>query len=103
MASCLLSHRPNSNVRAGSVSGGKVTRIGSELVKEIRCVGLWAGIELHPEAGGAHRITEALRDEGVLVKETHEHTLRLAPPLVITKDELELACEKLDRVLTGSA
>ena len=81
----------------------RLHRIGSELVKEIRCVGLWAGIELHPEAGGAHRITEALRDEGVLVKETHEHTLRLAPPLVITKDELELACEKLDRVLTGSA
>jgi len=39
----------------------------------------------------------------VLVKEIHEHTLRLAAALVITKDELDLACEKLDRVLTGSA
>ena len=87
----------------GEYFGERLHRIGSDLVKEIRCVGLWAGIELHPEAGGAHRITEALRDEGVLVKETHEHTLRLAPPLVITKDELELACEKLDRVLKGSA
>ena len=76
--------------------------IHSEFVKEIRCVGLWAGIELHPEAGGARRFTDAIRDEGVLVKETHEHTLRLAPPLVITREELELACQKLDRVLTGS-
>ena len=87
----------------GEYFGERLRRISSKLVKEIRCVGLWAGVELHPEAGGAHRVTEALRDEGVLVKETHEHTLRLAPPLVITKDELELACEKLDRVLTGSA
>ena len=87
----------------GEYFGERLHGIGSKLVKEIRCVGLWAGIELHPEAGGAHRVTEALRDEGVLVKETHEHTLRLSPPLVITKDELELACEKLDRVLTGSA
>ena len=78
----------------------RLHRIRSELVKEIRCVGLWAGVELYPEAGGAHRFTEALRGEGVLVKETHEHTLRLAPPLVITKEELEFACEKLDRVLT---
>ena len=87
----------------GEYFGKRLRSIPSKLVKEIRCVGLWAGIELHPEAGGARRITEALCDEGVLVKETHEHTLRLAPPLVITKDELELACEKLDRVLTGSA
>ena len=87
----------------GEFFGERLRRISSKLVKEVRCVGLWAGIELHPEAGGAHRVTEALRDEGVLVKETHEHTLRLSPPLVITKDELELACETLDRVLTGSA
>ena len=52
------------------------------------------------EAGGARRFTEVLRGDGLLLKETHEHTLRLAPPLVITKEELELACEKLDRVLT---
>ena len=87
----------------GEYLGERLHRIRSELVKEIRCVGLWAGVELYPEAGGARRFSEALRGEGVLVKETHEHTLRLAPPLVITKEELELACEKLDRVLTGSA
>ena len=79
----------------------RLNRIQSELVKEIRCVGLWAGIELYPEAGGARRFTDALRGEGVLVRETHEHTLRLAPPLVVTKEELELACDKLDRVLTN--
>lgn len=89
--------------RAGQLGEYLAERLGkirSEVIKEIRCVGLWAGIELYPEAGGARRFTEALRGEGVLSKETHEHTLRLAPPLVITKEELELACEKLDRVLT---
>ncbi|MHC4847982.1 MAG: ornithine--oxo-acid transaminase, partial [Planctomycetota bacterium] len=64
-----------------------------------------AGIELHPEAGGARQFSEAMRREGVLVKETHEHTLRLAPPLVIQQPELEMAVATLESVLqdlTGS-
>jgi ornithine--oxo-acid transaminase len=88
--------------RAGQLGehlGDRLRRIRSDIVKEIRCVGLWAGIELYPEAGGARRFAEALCGEGVLLKETHEHTLRLMPPLVITKEELEFACQKLDRVL----
>ena len=83
----------------GEYLGERLRGIHSNVVKEIRCVGLWAGIELYPEAGGARRFAEALCRQGVLLKETHEHTLRLVPPLVITKDELELACEKLDQVL----
>ena len=74
--------------------------IASNVVKQIRCVGLWAGIELYPEAGGARRFAEALFGQGVLLKETHEHTLRLVPPLVITRDELALACDTLEHVLT---
>ena len=85
----------------GAYLDERLHAIGSERIKEIRSAGLWAGIELHPEAGGARRFSEALRREGILAKETHEHTLRLAPPLVITKDELELACAALDRVLTA--
>ena len=81
----------------------RLHRIRSERVKEVRCVGLWAGIELHPETGGTTRFTAALRDEGVLVKATHEHTLRLAPPLVITREELQSACDTLERVLTDPA
>jgi len=83
----------------GELLKARLEAIRSDRIKEIRCIGLWAGIELHESAGGARQFTEALREEGVLVKETHEHTLRLAPPLVIRKEELELACEKLAFVL----
>ncbi len=69
------------------------------IVKEIRVAGLWAGIELTPEAGGARKVSEALRGEGLLCKETHVHTLRLAPPLIITKDELDWALERIEKVL----
>jgi len=71
----------------------------SDKIKEIRCRGLWAGIELHPEAGGARRYSEALRERGVLVKETHVHTLRLAPPLMIQKAELDTAVDALAEAL----
>ena len=52
-----------------------------------------------PEAGGARRFTEALAREGLLCKETHVHTIRLAPPLIITKDQLDWAVGVLGRVL----
>jgi hypothetical protein len=56
-------------------------------------------MQLHPEAGGARRFCEALRDRGLLCKETHEHTIRLAPPLVITREELDWALGHLSAVL----
>ncbi len=71
-------------------------RAGS--IREIRQVGLWIGIELDPSAGGARRYCEALQDEGVLAKETHTHTIRIAPPLVITEREVDWALEKLGSV-----
>jgi ornithine--oxo-acid transaminase len=80
----------------------RLESIHSAKIKEIRCAGLWAGIELHPEAGGARQFSEAMRREGVLVKETHEHTLRLAPPLVIQQPELEMAVATLESVLQDS-
>ncbi len=58
--------------------------------------GLWIGIELRPEAGTARAACERLLEVGILAKDTHETTIRLAPPLVITRDELEWA---LDRIL----
>jgi len=85
----------------GALLKARLEAIHSERIKEIRCIGLWAGIQLHESAGGARQFTEALRKEGVLVKETHKHTLRLAPPLIIRQPELEMACEKLEAVLTG--
>lgn len=68
-------------------------------VQEVRGRGLMIAIEFYPEAGGARRYSEALKDAGLLCKETHEHTLRLAPPLVIEPDQIDFALETLRRVL----
>ena len=65
--------------------------IRSEAIREVRGRGLMLAIELHPEAGGARRFCEKLREAGVLAKDTHQHTMRIAPPLVITADEVDWA------------
>lgn len=78
---------------------GRLQRIESTYIKEVRGRGLLIGVELYPEAGGARRYCEALADEGVLCKETHDHVLRFAPPLVITRDEIDWALERVERVL----
>ena len=57
------------------------------------------GLELTETAGGARRFCEALQKEGLLCKETHETVMRFAPPLVIEKDDLEWAFEKIQYVL----
>lgn len=77
----------------------RVRGIQSKHIREVRGKGLWIGIELHAEAGGARRFCERLEEEGLLCKETHEHTIRLAPPLVITKDQLDWALERIEKVL----
>ncbi len=78
----------------------RLRKIQSKHLKEVRGVGLWIGIELHPEAGGARRFCEALQHEGLLCKETHDHVIRIAPPLTIKKEEVDWAVERLERVLT---
>jgi ornithine--oxo-acid transaminase len=60
-------------------------------------------IELHPEAGGARRYCEQLQARGILAKDTHGHTIRIAPPLVITKDEIDWALDRMAPVLMGAA
>ena len=77
----------------------RLRAIDLPIIHEIRVAGLWAGIELTPEAGGARKVSEALRAEGLLCKETHVNTLRLAPPLVIQKEELDWALERIEKVL----
>jgi ornithine--oxo-acid transaminase len=67
-------------------------------VAEVRGIGLWAGIQLNKPA---RSFCEALKQEGLLCKETHETTIRLAPPLVITREQLDWALEKLRLVLEG--
>jgi len=77
----------------------KVRDIPSPHVREARGRGLFIGIELKPEAGGARRFCEALKSRGMLCKETHEHVIRLAPPLVISQEEIDWACDQLKAVL----
>ena len=78
---------------------GRLHEIDSPYVKEIRGKGLWVGIVLNAEAGGARRFCEALMARNVLAKETHWNVIRLAPPLVITKAEIDWALERLAKVL----
>ena len=77
----------------------RLRQIDSRHVREVRGLGLWAGLELKPEAGGAHRFCLALLELGLLCKETHDHTLRLSPPLIITRDQLDWAVDQLKAVL----
>ena len=74
-------------------------QIKSSAVKEVRGRGLMIAIELHPQAGGARRYCDALRRRGVLCKDTHDHTIRVSPPLVLTHDEINWALEQFDAVL----
>ncbi len=74
--------------------------IRSNAVCEVRGRGLMLAIELHPEAGGARRHCEALAQQGVLAKDTHEHSIRIAPPLVIQRDQVDWALERFQTVLT---
>ena len=78
----------------------KLKQIDSDYIKEIRGRGLFIGVELKNEAGGARRFCEALMHEGMLAKETHEHIIRFAPPLVISKAEIDWAFERIEKVLT---
>ena len=73
----------------------KLRGLSSRWIKEVRGRGLWIGLELVPEAGGARRFCEALRDRQLLCKETHVHTIRFAPPLSITREELDWAYERV--------
>jgi len=76
----------------------KLRTIRSRHIKEVRGKGLLIGIEVYPEAGGARRFCEALKEEGLLCKETHEHVIRFAPPLVIKEKDLNWAFKKIKKV-----
>jgi len=77
----------------------RLRTLNSKYVKEIRGRGLWIGVELTADAGGARRFCEALQKEGLLCKETHFNIIRFAPPLVITRQEIDWAMERIARVL----
>ena len=75
---------------------GLLRTLRSSDLKEVRGKGLWIGIELHSPA---RPYCEALKQEGILCKETHDHVIRIAPPLVITRAEIDWAFERIQRVV----
>lgn len=77
-----------------------LSKIRAPHIKEFRGKGLMLAVELNPEAGGGRKYCEALMSRGLLCKETHENTIRFAPPLVITKEEIDWALERIEPVLT---
>ena len=68
-------------------------------VKEVRGRGLMIAVELHEDAGGARPICEGLKDLGLLCKETHDHVIRIAPPLVITETEADWIADQFAEVI----
>jgi len=80
---------------------GELKKIRSPFIKEVRGRGLMIGVELFPEAGGARAYCEELMSLGILCKETHDHIIRFAPPLVITKEEIDWALQWIEKVLAN--
>jgi ornithine--oxo-acid transaminase len=76
-----------------------LNRIRTNTIREVRGRGLMLAIELRPEAGDARRYCEALQGQGILAKDTHGHTIRIAPPLVITADQVDWALERIEAAL----
>ncbi len=84
----------------GTYFMSRLREIKSSHIKDIRGKGLMIGVELVPEAGGARRFCEQLMAKGMLCKETHDHVIRFAPPLIITKADIDWAMERIQAVLT---
>jgi ornithine--oxo-acid transaminase len=88
------------SARLGDYFLQRLRALKSPHVKEVRGRGLWIGVELKPESGGARRFCEALQQQGLLCKETHVNIIRFAPPLVITREEIDWAVERIAKVLS---
>jgi ornithine--oxo-acid transaminase len=87
--------------RQGARMVAGLSAIQGEVIREVRGRGLMLAIELHPEAGGARAYCQALQGRGLLCKETHDHTIRIAPPLIITETQVDWALDQFDAALRG--
>jgi ornithine--oxo-acid transaminase len=88
--------------RLGEYFLEQLCEIPSPHVREVRGRGLFIGVELKPQAQGARRFCEALKDRGILAKETHENVIRFAPPLIIEKETIDWAIPLIREVLNLS-
>jgi ornithine--oxo-acid transaminase len=87
---------PERSAELGGYFLEKLRTLRSPDLKEVRGRGLWIGIELRSPA---RPYCEALKEEGLLCKETHDHVIRIAPPLVITREEIDWAFERIKKVI----
>ncbi|MBN1449122.1 MAG: ornithine--oxo-acid transaminase [Bacteroidetes bacterium] len=90
-------HLIERSAELGAYFADRLRAIDSRHITEVRARGLWIGMVLGTKA---RPFTEALKEEGILCKETHENIIRFAPPLVITKDVIDWALERIEKVLT---
>ena len=82
---------------------GRLRAISCPALKEVRGKGLWAGAEIDPNFASARVVCERLLAKGVLSKETHHTVVRLAPPLVIAKEDLDKALDRFEEVVSELA
>ena len=88
----------NSN-RLGDYFISKLKEIDNKIIKEVRGKGLWIGVELNESKVNAKDLCLMLLKEGLLCKETHKTVIRFAPPLMISKDQIDWAIEKITKVI----
>ena len=79
----------------GDYLANQLRAIDTNIIKEVRGKGLWIGVELHKDSVKAKQICLDLLEIGILAKETHETVIRFAPPLIITKEQIDWALEKI--------
>lgn len=87
--------------RMGAYFKKGLEAIQADTIKEVRGRGLMLAVEFHPDAGGARPYCLQLKEKGLLCKETHENTIRFAPPLIITCEEVDWALERIAAVFKG--
>ena len=90
--------------RSAELGAYLIERLGSiksKYIKNVRGKGLFVGMVLYHEAGGARRFCEALMARGMLCKETHDDVIRFAPPLVITKEQIDWAVSEVEAVMNS--
>ena len=89
------------SARMGAYLLDGLRQIDNPQIKEVRGRGLMIAVEFDPAAGGARQYCVKLQEAGILCKETHDHTIRFAPPLVITREDIDWALEKISAAISG--
>jgi len=83
----------------GEYFKSKLSSINNKIIKDVRGKGLWIGMELNESEVNAKDLCLMLLNEGLLCKETHKTVIRFAPPLMISKEDLDWAIEKITKVI----